>query len=110
VRVGVLVIVVIVALVAAPAAVFALVKASQPAVAPRAHRTMTAVSASGSAGAVTVEDVSAEKKALTSDVVRWKAHHPGGTCAIQSSSSAQCTTADGLPADLQVLAVTSTAP
>src|SRR5690242_17180888 len=64
--------------------------------------------ASSEPSTATTEDIPAERFAIKRDVAKWKAHHPGGTCTIEPPSSAQCTTADGLSTDLQVIAEAST--
>jgi hypothetical protein len=59
---------------------------------------------------VGAQDVSAERVAIKADVARWQRHHPGGSCRIIAPGSARCTTAGGLPADLEALVATVTAP
>ncbi len=91
-------------------AVLALVKASEPSAAPPVHHTPHPASAQGLVDSLTLENVPAERQALAREVAGWKAGHPGGSCTIRSSTSADCTAADGLSTDLLAVAVTSTAP
>jgi hypothetical protein len=96
---------VVVALVVAPMVVFAVAKSTST---PARAGGWSAYAPSGSN--IGAEDTSAERTAITSDVVRWKRHHPGGSCRITPPSSARCMTADGSPADLEARVATVAVP
>lgn len=49
----------------------------------------------------------AEKAAIQADVANWETSHPGGSCTISYPDSAQCQTADGLPADFVAIVTTT---
>ena len=52
----------------------------------------------------------AEKAALQTAVAEWETNHPGGSCTISDPASANCTTADGLPAYLGVMVSVTPTP
>lgn len=96
---------IVVALVVVPAVVFAVAKSTAS---PARAGGWSAYPPSGST--VGAQDISAERVAIKADVARWQRHHPGGSCRIIAPGSARCTTAGGLPADLEALVATVTAP
>jgi hypothetical protein len=108
------VILIVLALVVVPAVVFAVAKTTAAPARPAGWTAYpqpgATVSSSTAYSTVGTEDKAAEKFAIKADVVKWKRHHPGGACRITPPSSAQCTTAGGLPADLVALVATAIAP
>jgi hypothetical protein len=108
------VVLIVLALVVAPAVVFAVAKTTTTATKPAGWTAYpqpgATVSSSTGYSTVGTENKAAEKLAIKADVVKWERHHPGGSCRITPPSSAQCTTAGGLPADLVALVATAIAP
>jgi hypothetical protein len=105
------VVLIVLALVVAPVVVFAVAKTTTTATKPAGWTAYpqpgATVSSSTGYSTVGVEDKAAERDAIKADVAKWERNHPGGTCRIAPPSSAQCTTADALPANLAVIAIVS---
>jgi hypothetical protein len=93
---------IVIALVVAPAVAFAVSK-NHRAQAPVVGWTAYAPPASSGSAA----NIKAEKAAIQTDVANWETNHPGGSCIVSYQDSAQCQTADGLPADLVVMVSTT---
>jgi hypothetical protein len=105
---------IVLALVVAPAVVFAVAKTTTAPTTTAGWTAYPSPSATVSPGTADAtggtEDKAAERAAIKADVATWKGNHPGGTCRITLPDSAQCTTADGLPAYLGVGVITIVSP
>ena len=96
---------IVLALVVVPAVVFAVAK-NHPASHPFVGWTAYVANAPNGGDAKT----KTEKAALQTAVAEWETNHPGGSCTISDPASANCTTADGLPAYLGVMVSVTPTP